>query len=324
VRYPVCSKSERGMHLGTRGAREAECMSGRRYRSTHGTWAIPYVDETTLVFVPARSRGTIALVAAAGLAQVAGVCGAALVGAVPGLEPLAAVGFATSALPIVFCLWSMPAAAYFSRLQVPRGRLVVRRAGQGGFEAIVDEVASGPTTRRRLVHATVFGQTRLLLVLGEKVVELWRAGSYAGGGHVDGSSDWTLERLAGGEGSARIGEPESGRGALLPVVEGLRAVLALGPEDEERVRGPAVPPSAWSALLAIGAALSAAAYGVNAMVPRAVAGMSAIPVRIALGLGAGVFLLAVEGLSLRACLRHVGRAIDGFVAGLRQASDDAA
>ena len=297
-------------------------MSGRRYRSTHGTWAIPYVDETTFVLVPARNRATTAIVAAAALAQVAGVCGAALVGAVPGLEPLAAVGFASSPLPIVFSLWSMSAAAYFSRLQIPRSRLVVRRAARRGFEAFVDEVASGPTTKRRLVHATVFGQRRLLLVFGEKVVEIWRASSYAGGGHVEGGSDWTLEHLAGGEGSARIGEPESGRGALLPVIEGLRAVLALGPAEEKRVHGPPVPTSVRSALLALGAALSAAAYGVNALVPRAVTGVSAIPIRIALGLGAGVFLLVVEGLSMRACLRHGARTIDGFVAGLSRGSED--
>ncbi|HTB78095.1 MAG TPA: hypothetical protein VK762_32845 [Polyangiaceae bacterium] len=299
-------------------------MSGRRYRSTHGSWAIPYVDETSFVFAPARNGGTIALVAVATVAQVAGVCAAALVGAIQGLEPLAAVGFATSALPFVFCLWSMPVAARFSRLQVPRGRLVVRRVGEV-FEAVVDEVASGPTTRRVLVHATVFGQTRLLLVLGEKVIELWRASSYAGGGHVDTRSDWTLERLAGGEGSARIGERESGRGALLPVLEGLRSVLALGPDDEKRVRGPAVPTSAWSALIALGAALSAMAYGVNAVVPRAVARTvtdpSATPLRVALGLGAGVLLVVVEGLSLRACLGRIARPIDEFVAGLL--SDDA-
>jgi hypothetical protein len=295
-------------------------MSGRRYRSTHGSWAIPYVDETSLVFVPAGSAGTIALVAVAAVAQVAGVCAAALVGCIQGLEPLAAVGFATSALPFIFCLWSMPVAARFSRLQVPRGRLVVRRAGQASFEAVVDGLASGPTTRRGLLHATVFGQTRLLLVLGEKVIELWRASSYAGGGHVDTSSDWTLEHLAGGEGSARIGERESGRGALLPVLEGLRSVLTLGPDDEKRVRGPALPTSAWSALIALGAALSALAYGVNAAVPRAVAltvtDLSAIPLRVALGLGAGVLLVVVEGLSLRVCLGRIARPIDGFVADL--------
>ena len=299
-------------------------MSGRRYRSTHGSWAIPYVDETSFVFVPVGSAGTIALVAVAAVAQVAGVCAAALVGAIQGLEPLAAVGFATSALPFIFCLWSMPVAARFSRLQVPRGRLVVRRAGQASFEAVVDGLASGPTTRRGLLHATVFGQTRLLLLVGEKVVELWRASSYAGGGHVDTSNDWTLEHLAGGEGSARIGERESGHGALLPVIEGLRSVLALGPDDETRVRGPAVPTSAWPAVFALGAALSAAAYGVNAAVPRAVTRLvtrvetpvSEIPLRVALGLGAGVLLVVVEGLSLRAWLGRVARPIDGFVAGL--------
>jgi hypothetical protein len=106
------------------------------------------------------------------------------------------------------------------------------------FEASLNGRVIGPTSKRGLVHAFLAGQERLLLVLGDEVIELWRSQDWRGGGNTVVAHHWKLEHLSAGEGSAAVGEPEEGDGRVVPIVEGLRGVLAIDGAGETNLEGP--------------------------------------------------------------------------------------
>jgi hypothetical protein len=137
------------------------------------------------------------------------------------------------------------------RLHIPRAPFVVRRVPGSPlrFEAGLNGRVIGPTSKRGLVHAFLGGQERLLLVLGDEVIELWRSRDYRGGGIPVVAHHWTLEHLSAGEGSSAVGEPEEGDGRTVPIVEGLRRVLAIDGRGETNLEGP--KPRPWHTLLGL-------------------------------------------------------------------------
>src|SRR5262249_47448198 len=141
------------------------------------------------------------------------------------LQVLAGIGATGAMMAVVLAGSSSTRGAHYSRLHIPRAPLVVRRGDSRApppFEAALHRRVIGPTAKRGLVRASLAGQERLLLVLGDDVIELWRSQDERGGGNPVVAHHWTLEHLSAGEGSAPIDEPEQGDGRVAPIVEGLR------------------------------------------------------------------------------------------------------
>src|ERR1700722_3066914 len=182
---------------------------GRRYRSTEGWWTIPYVDDEQMVFVRQAQTGDGSLALGLGCAFQVVAMAAQGLHSTP-IEVLAAMG-ATGALVAAGLAGSgSTRGAHYSRLHIPRAPFVVRRVTSGNdlqFEAGLNGRVVGPTSKSGLVHASLAGQERLLLVLGDEVIELWRSRDVRGGGNPGVAHQWTLEHLSAGEGSAAVGEP---------------------------------------------------------------------------------------------------------------------
>jgi hypothetical protein len=221
---------------------------GRRYRSTEGWWTIPYVDDEQMVFVRDAQTGDGSLTLLLGCAfQVVAMAAQGLHSTFIVLVGM--MGAAGGAMALVLAGDAPVRGAYYSRLHIPRAPFIVRRVPGSPlrFEAGLNGRVIGPTSKRGLLHATLAGQERLLLVLGDEVIELWRSQDLQGGGNPVVAHHWTLEHLSAGEGSAAVGEPEEGDGRVVPIVEGLRRVLAIDGAGETNLQGP--KPWPWYTLV---------------------------------------------------------------------------
>lgn len=288
-------------------------MPGRRYQSTNGVWVIPYVDDSRFVFARRDVAWlafeiTLAMTLQVGLIAIQAF-------QVPGLRwglAITLLGCVATFLPLIFVSWDAVEAALSVRMRVPR-RLVVKRSNQGRadcFEAEIDRRAIAPTAKRGLVLGELYGRQRLLLLLGDEVIEVWRSIRRAGG-YIPREFDWTMEPLEGAEGSAAASPPESGKDVLLPLVEGLRTVLELGADQPRSVQGPKVPVAHALLFLALVGGLSLVGGLVGTRLHEAAPAIQPWPLCVAIGLGAGLSFVGVEFLAFRTLVRwHVRRFLD--------------
>jgi hypothetical protein len=290
---------------------------GRRYRSNVGGWTIPYVDDEQMVFLrhAQTGDGSLALVLGASIQFV----GLALQGVHSTSLLLPVLGVIGTAFTIALVGLEPERIAHYSRLHVPRAPLVVRQVRSGStlqFEAGLNGRILGPTSKRGIVHANLGNQERLLLVLGDEIIELWRSRDVRGGGETVAKHPWTLEHLAGGEGSAPIGEPEQGDGQVLPIDESLRRVLALGEGSETRLQGPKA--SAEHVVLGLAMILILpASYGLLFWRVRAWAqGTDSELFSVGFAAFAGAFYVLFELLVLHTYFRWVARRIDEVLGGI--------
>ncbi|MCL2448557.1 MAG: hypothetical protein FWD17_06400 [Polyangiaceae bacterium] len=289
-------------------------MAGRRFRSTHGTWSIPYVDDARLVFTPkspwlfdAVSIGFVVLVQVASCAVLA-MNGATGLGPMPvWFRVIPHVGIVIAGMLIPLAL---PSAVGLSRIHSVRRRLELARVGhaEGGHGALIEGTADGrpiaPTATRVLVHGNAQGQERLLVRLGDEVYELWQSPTYGGGGvSFSPEGAWEGVPLAGGEGSAPAGETERGDGLVLPIVESLRRVLVLGRTERVKVVVPGGAGARFGVLV-----LTVAVCGLMAELGKWLDGLPALAsleatTRGAIGLGIGLAVVSLEALVVWAYLR---------------------
>jgi hypothetical protein len=301
---------------------QASPEGARRYRSKHGLWTIAYVDEERLVLVPSGLGLPVVPLALAAVLQVCGSVVAAFAGGGTHLpEPLPAWAYLSAIVPFVVVAWSASMATYGSAIRPVRRMVLTREAappGTGLVRAEIDGIRLESTSDRCLVHASLLNQNRLLVVLGDRIFEVSRSSSYAGGGHAKVRHDWTVERLTGGEGSRPAAPPEPGNGAWLPVIEGLRTLLRLDADREVRTQGPPMPGAAQAVLLLLAFVAAAATLGTNRWLVSG--GLAATSPAVCGGLGAlvGLALVVAEALVLYGTLRAMlGGVIDAFAADLR-------
>ncbi|MDP9034561.1 MAG: hypothetical protein M3O50_07115, partial [Myxococcota bacterium] len=178
--------------------------------------------------------------------------------------------------------------------------------------------ALAPTSTRAVLRARVFGYDRVLLVLGDETIELWRSVRHVGGGYVRHASDWIAESLTGGEGSQAVGDTDAGDGPEVPILESLREVLELGPGPVPDVRGSEVPPLHAAFSLAVIVAPTWAGWQLAVRLHDATASVGPWPWRAALGLAGAVAFVGLELLLVRAYLRWlVHRFLDSVVDAIR-------
>ncbi|MDP9034463.1 MAG: hypothetical protein M3O50_06620, partial [Myxococcota bacterium] len=107
-------------------------MTGRRYRATDGSWAVPYTDGRRFVLSRNTGPGPALAVASGAIAQAAGIVAHALPLPTAWQPPIIYLGLATTGLPLLLAPWPAIEDA-LSRLRVPRHLVVTRTSGDPRF-----------------------------------------------------------------------------------------------------------------------------------------------------------------------------------------------
>lgn len=261
---------------------------GRRLWSTYGLWRVPYVDEARLVF-RTSSTGPAGpfLTPLPFLGEILACAGdgwGTLISSPAWLhDAFFLLGFVSAIVVWGHCLGAPFRALYRTRI-APIKTLLVERTGEDPVPKIAingARVSLRAGGARSIVRASVLSQKYVFLVLGDYVFELWRSEPVTGANARNRDSDWSEERLVGGEGSPALGQRTSGRGSteaaaaitfdipgqkrtvvtdgtelLVPVLDALRGLLGLSERDDIRINGPELGIGEWAALHGVGIVLA--------------------------------------------------------------------
>ncbi len=248
------------------GANEAsrERVGGRgprRYRSTYGDWFLPYVDDTKVVYVPPSGPAAFSYLTAGAVAQTAlTALSLLLANGVWVSRPVMGRGFAFLCALFPFLLWigAVPMAVYVSRIIPIRRAPLPRRSRTSPDALTMPKVSTAFYFHHAALFGTgkLFGGRRLWLGLGHRVFELWNVDVSSGGGRrATRETDWVEERLVSPQEGALAEARNEGNGGInLPVIDSLRTVLGIGPEQRIRLGWLPFPGRVGLTLLGVGAA----------------------------------------------------------------------